>query len=417
MPSISIKARPGPALPPPTAGGPDLAAAAADLTFELAAPAAGPPARSARRGARRDRGFASLTAQARATAGVVAPAPAPAPRPAALPAKPKVELKPASDVLAGAVARAASQSTIHPLDTLKVRMQAGHRVAAGAAGAAVSATSPSSLPFLARLGSLYAGVGGAACGAGAYIGAYFAVYGAAANALALGYPDLSPASIAGLAGAAGAVGGSVVKVPLAVCIRSVQAGIYPSAPAAAAAIARAAGLRGLFTGYVPTLLEDVPDMAVKFATYEALRAAHGRAVGGARPPSVGEDFAMGAVAGAAAAAATTPLDVIKTNMMCSAAARPSMGAAAAAALARSGPAGLFAGVGPRALSNGINSAVFFAFFSALRGALAARREEAAKAKTPVPAPRPTAVASLALSVAGRRAGVAGRRGRAALLLG
>ena len=46
--------------------------------------------------------------------------------------------------------------------------------------------------------------------------------------------------------------------------------------------------------------------------------------------------------------------------------------AARAALARGGgrPSALFAGVGPRALSNGINSAVFFAFFSVLRGALA-----------------------------------------------
>ena len=36
----------------------------------------------------------------------------------------QVDTKPASDIIAGAVARAASQSTIHPLDTLKVRMQA-----------------------------------------------------------------------------------------------------------------------------------------------------------------------------------------------------------------------------------------------------------------------------------------------------
>lgn len=39
---------------------------------------------------------------------------------------------------------------------------------------------------------------------------------------------------------------------------------------------------------------------------------------------------MGAVAGAFAAAATTPLDVIKTNMMCSAASRPTMVGAARA---------------------------------------------------------------------------------------
>ncbi len=37
---------------------------------------------------------------------------------------------------------------------------------------------------------------------------------------------------------------------------------------------------------------------------------------------------MGAVSGAFAAAATTPLDVIKTRMMCTAATRPSMRGAA-----------------------------------------------------------------------------------------
>jgi len=35
--------------------------------------------------------------------------------------------KPLNDVVAGAMARAASQSTIHPLDTLKVQMQLGRR--------------------------------------------------------------------------------------------------------------------------------------------------------------------------------------------------------------------------------------------------------------------------------------------------
>lgn len=35
----------------------------------------------------------------------------------------QVDMKPASDVIAGAVARAASQGTIHPLDTLKVQLQ------------------------------------------------------------------------------------------------------------------------------------------------------------------------------------------------------------------------------------------------------------------------------------------------------
>jgi len=411
--TTTIKPSCGPALPSPAAGGATPFQTSA-LTFELLGASAPPRAAGRGRGGRAGRcGFASLTAAKAPSVGgprvasppraaTAPPPPPPPPTAAAAAAKPKVELKPASDVLAGAVARAASQSTIHPLDTLKVRMQV--------AGGGASPPPPAPLSSaLARLGSLYAGVGGAAAGAGAYIGAYFAVYGAAANYLATHAPDLPPAGVAFAAGAAGAVGGSVVKVPLAVCIRSVQAGLYPSAPAAGAAIFRAAGLRGLFTGYVPTLLEDVPDMAVKFATYEALRAAHGRAVGGARPPSVGEDFAMGAAAGAAAAAATTPLDVIKTNMMCSATARPTMGAAARAALARAGPAGLFAGVGPRALSNGINSAVFFAFFSALRRVLQERAAAAAGggggggggAAKAAAAARPRRGALASLTVAGR----------------
>jgi solute carrier family 25 S-adenosylmethionine transporter 26 len=43
-------------------------------------------------------------------------------------------------VIAGAMARAASQSTIHPLDTMKVRMQAG-RGGRGGAGASSSGSS------------------------------------------------------------------------------------------------------------------------------------------------------------------------------------------------------------------------------------------------------------------------------------
>lgn len=50
-----------------------------------------------------------------------------------------------------------------------------------------------------------------------------------------------------------------------------QAGVYPNVFSAAQSITDAAGVRGLFTGYLPTLLEDVPDMAFKFAAYESLR--------------------------------------------------------------------------------------------------------------------------------------------------
>ncbi len=66
---------------------------------------------------------------------------------------------------------------------------------------------------------------------------------------------------------------------------------------------------------------------------------------------------MGGSAGAAAAAATTPLDVVKTRMMCVAASRPTFLGAAKTVMQQGGPKAFFRGVGPRALSNGLNSAV------------------------------------------------------------
>jgi len=153
---------------------------------------------------------------------------------------------------------------------------------------------------------------------------------------------------------------------------SVQAGVYPNFIEAAKSIFKAVGPRGLFTGYLPTVLEDVPDMAIKFAAYESMRGFHAQLFHG-RTASLQEDFMMGAISGAAAAAATTPLDVIKTNMMCTAASRPSMLGAAMLVHSQGGPAAFFRGIGARALSNGINSAVFFCFFEALRSSFAARK--------------------------------------------
>jgi solute carrier family 25 S-adenosylmethionine transporter 26 len=269
------------------------------------------------------------------------------------------------DVLAGATARAASQSTIHPLDTLKVRMQS----AARGGPACASAGSKYGLGA-GGMSSLYKGLGGAAGGAGVAIGTYFAFYGAATRLLER-HTTLPSSARAFIAGAAGAVGSSFVKVPAAVCIRSVQANIYPNVIAAATCITRAAGVRGLYTGYLPTVLEDVPDMAVKFAAYESMRAAHARLTGVSRgKASRFDDLCMGGAAGALAAAATTPLDVLKTRMMCAAVSRPTLGGAFVSVLADGkGIKPFFAGVGPRALSNGLNSAVFFCFFEIIRGKL------------------------------------------------
>lgn len=77
---------------------------------------------------------------------------------------------------------------------------------------------------------------------------------------------------------------------------------------------------------------------------------------------------------------TTPLDVVKTNMMCGAAHRPTISSAAREVYSNGGHKAFFTGVGPRALSNGINSAVFFCFFEALKKAIDRRKERAREAE-------------------------------------
>ncbi|KAK2077325.1 hypothetical protein QBZ16_004959 [Prototheca wickerhamii] len=278
---------------------------------------------------------------------------------------PKPDQKPAHDV-----------GTIHPLDTMKVRMQTS-----GAAGPAASAgsTRPRGLARgLHEFGTLYKGVFGAATGAGLIIGTYFAFYSTTKKFLRK-HTELPDGTVAFASGATAALGSSVVKVPLAVCIRSVQAGVYTNALVAAREIVRAAGPRGLFTGFLPTILEDVPDMAVKFAVYETVRNLHSRLRG--RHATTLEDLVIGGVAGAAAAAATTPLDVVKTVMMTSASSRPTVLSATRHVLQEGGGArALFRGVGPRALSNGLNSAVFFCFFEAIRQILIKRQAQRAAAE-------------------------------------
>lgn len=303
------------------------------------------------------------------TAVMTASPPAPPPPPP--PPPPQADAKPAHDVVAGAVARAASQSTIHPLDTMKVRMQAGNSVRESGAKTVVAKAAKGGFT---EVRGLYKGVVGAATGAGVIIGTYFAFYSTTKRFLRE-QTNINDGAAAFVAGATAALGSSVVKVPLAVCIRSVQAGVYKNVFHASKSIISAAGVRGLFTGFVPTVLEDVPDMAVKFAVYETLRKLHDRLKGG-RPANVMEDLVMGGFAGAAAAAATTPLDVVKTVMMCTASSRPTLlGAARSIMQEGKGLAPFFRGVGPRALSNGLNSAIFFCFFEAIRQVLVKHQEQ------------------------------------------
>ena len=288
------------------------------------------------------------------------------------------------ETIAGGIARAGSQSTIHPIDTVKVRMQAGTASGTSGRGSSFSGKDAKTKKNLSggglykyrarKVASLYRGVFGAASGAGIAIGAYFALYSWTKRVVHEVFPEKSPGSVAFVSGAIAGAGSCVVKVPIAVCIRSVQAKVFPNVFVAARSIVKRAGPRGLFTGFLPTVFEDVPDMAVKFAVYESLKTFHGKVFD--RRATTQEDLLIGGIAGATSAAATTPWDVVKTRMMCSASVRPSVRGAIRGIVADGNPArGFFTGVGPRSLSSGIHSALFFCFYEAIRTTMAARAAE------------------------------------------
>jgi hypothetical protein len=116
-----------------------------------------------------------------------------------------------------------------------------------ASSAAQAAAKQLSLNSAAReVASLYRGVLSAATGAGVIIGAYFAFYSTSKRFLRQ-RTTMGEGQIAFVSGGVAAVGSAVVKVPIAVCIRSVQAGVYPNVVVAAKSITAAAGTQGLFT--------------------------------------------------------------------------------------------------------------------------------------------------------------------------
>lgn len=67
--------------------------------------------------------------------------------------------------------------------------------------------------------------------------------------------------------------------------------------------------------YLPTLLRDVPEMAIQFSVYETLRKLVMNRRGGQKLYTW-EHLLLGGVAGAAAACCTMPMDFVKTRQQC-----------------------------------------------------------------------------------------------------
>ena len=195
-------------------------------------------------------------------------------------------------LFAGGTARATSQLVLYPADALRTLAQtrAGSR-------------------SLRQLGSKTLVSGALTTSAFAYLigGLQFAAFGAAA-------PALGPLG----ASACGACASCVISVPQEVIKQRLVTGIYPNFRVAVSTIWSSRGLRGFYTGWLPTTFRNVPFVVATFTTFAALEQ---QRLTARDQPALGmvESLQFGVASAVAAAFFTQPVDVVKTRMMTQAA--------------------------------------------------------------------------------------------------
>ncbi|KAL8665905.1 MAG: hypothetical protein Q9202_001841 [Teloschistes flavicans] len=263
-------------------------------------------------------------------------------------------------LLAGALAGTTVDLSLYPIDTLKTRLQ-------------------SSTGFAASGGfrGIYAGVGSALIGSAPGAALFFVTYEGFKSQLQLlrkagtgrdsGGRDeargLSKSVDHMLAASAGEIAACAVRVPTEVIKQRAQAAQQPSSIAVLRFIlARRNDIgvvgvwREMYRGWGITIMREVPFTAIQFPLWEGMKAWRRRQTAQSEVSAL-ESGAFGSVAGAVAAALTTPLDVLKTRLML-AQKRQSAASMTVEIWRTSGPRAFLSGIGPRIMWISAGGAIF-----------------------------------------------------------
>lgn len=282
----------------------------------------------------------------------------------------------------GAIGGAIATICVHPLDTLKTRLQSPHFGALYRQRSVLSALSSMSRR------EMFSGLGVLLTAAIPASGIYFCTYELAKRFLgrSFGIADLSSSAWLHLtAGAVAEASASMLVVPAEVLkirqqVECTAAGVPTSRPSPAAwqiarRIVQAEGTRGLYRGWAATVSRDAPFSAIQFMIYEfakaklehAARRAH-RSGALTELSSFSVALAAGGAAGAVAAAVTNPLDVIKTRLQLVSDSRTatSYRQTVAGILHEEGIRGLTAGVVPRTVWMTLVTSLTFSFYEISR---------------------------------------------------
>eukprot|EP00873_Tetraselmis_striata_P012202 jgi/Tetstr1/432466/TSEL_021842.t1 len=214
--------------------------------------------------------------------------------------------------LAGAMASGSTTFTLHPLDTLKTRLQASK----GASATLRSVVA--SVPEIGLVG-LYRGIVPATVGSAASHGVRTGVFELTLRLLKTVAGGALELQATGLASGVGTLCGTAFRIPCEVLKQRLQVGAHANAGEALRVATRESGVAGLFRGTVATMAREVPFYVFGMMGYQALKKLFsGEMLGGPgckRELSSTETVATGALAGAIASILTTPADVMKTRIM------------------------------------------------------------------------------------------------------
>jgi len=199
-------------------------------------------------------------------------------------------------LIAGGCAGTAVDVALHPLDTLKTRLQSqeGFFAAGGFRG-------------------VYRGLTSAALGSAPGAAAFFSTYETMKKVIRAGAGGREHWTHHAGASSCGEVAACLVRVPTAVVTQNMQVGRFSSLTEAVTSILKTDGISGFYRGYGTTVAREIPFAFIQFPIYEAFKKGWASMQGQETTPVQGA--ACGSVAGAIAGAATTPLDVAKTRIM------------------------------------------------------------------------------------------------------
>ncbi|KAJ1998546.1 Fe(2+) transporter [Coemansia thaxteri] len=257
-------------------------------------------------------------------------------------------------LIAGAAAGIMEHSVMYPFDIVKTRMQV-----VGSPSAVVYSGVTHALRTISTtegVRSLWRGVMSVVLGAGPAHAVYFATYEQTKKMFTAAAGGNASALAAGAAGGVATIVSDALMNPFDVIKQRMQlAGTgYRNIFDCASKVLRSEGLRAFYVSYPTTLVMNMPFQSIQFGCYDLFR----RSLNPSGVYSPVTHVLAGGMAGAVAAALTTPIDCCKTllqtrgtstNMEVRAAS--SMASAARIIYSQQGLAGFTRGMKPRVIAN------------------------------------------------------------------